>query len=141
MSWGTIDDAEFKAFATKVDRSITSDELMKAVQTSTKRVGTQFMKSVKSRTPVAKYPKGSGRTGGTLRRGWETKGPTLSSKDIVLTMLNNVEYAEYVESGHRTRGGGWVPGKHMLMKAMFEIDDQITALLTPTLQNYLTRLI
>lgn len=67
------------------------------------------------------------RTGGTLKRGWTAnrKGSaagyaqglqvTKNGNDYVIEVINPVEYASYVEFGHRTRDGkGWVPGKFML---------------------------
>lgn len=74
-----------------------------------------------------------GKNGGTLRRGWTAKteqeatsgsgnGLSLvnayvdalpiskSGKTYVVEIINPVEYASYVEYGHRTPGGGWVAG-------------------------------
>ena len=40
---------------------------------------------------------------------------TKSGKYIVIPIINPVDYASFVEQGHRTRGGGgWVKGRHML---------------------------
>lgn len=64
---------------------------------------------------------------GTLRRGW-SGGVDMTPTQIAnetpvdkvgnvfsIIVSNNVEYAVYVEYGHRTRGGkSWVPGKFML---------------------------
>lgn len=129
MSWGTIDDDEFQAFVKQVNAKIDSDQLKKEISQSARKVGTQTLKGVKSRTPV---------DSGTLRRGWQIEGPFISSLVISLTVSNNIEYAPFVESGHRTRGGvGWVPGSHMLMETLFEIDNQLPELLTPALQRFL----
>ena len=81
----------------------------------------------------------SGKMGGTLRRGWTSKshkeaesgtGKSSVSEGIayadslkinhyggflVIEIINPVEYASYVEYGHRTRNHkGWVPGRFML---------------------------
>ena len=71
----------------------------------------------------------SGKVGGTLRRGW-TGGKDQKASFYagnlkvnhfggvyVIEIVNPVEYASYVEFGHRTRNGagvGWVEGKFML---------------------------
>lgn len=129
MSWGTIDTKQFDAFAEHINAEVSSNKLKTAVRESVRRVGTQTLRGVKNRTPAKT---------GTLRRGWDLQGPFIGPAVISLTVSNNVEYAPFVESGHRTRGGGgWVPGSHMLMKTLFEIDDQMPALLTPALQSYL----
>lgn len=69
----------------------------------------------------------NGKVGGTLRRGWTGEKSQSASAYVgnlkvhhfgnsyVIEITNPVEYASYVEFGHRTRGGGgWVEGHHML---------------------------
>ena len=77
----------------------------------------------------------SGKNGGTLRRGWiaKTQGDAASQggsdakayaealpvaksgNTYSIEVINPVEYASYVEFGHRTRGGdGWVDGHYFL---------------------------
>ena len=52
---------------------------------------------------------------GQLRRSWE-----LEKGDLYVKLYNNVEYAQFVEFGHRTRGGkSYVEGVYML-KTSFE---------------------
>lgn len=76
-----------------------------------------------------------GKNGGTLRRGWTAKthdeaagGSGLnraaeyadalpiskSGNTYTIEIINPVEYASYVEFGHRTPKGGWVPGHYFL---------------------------
>lgn len=76
----------------------------------------------------------SGKVGGTLRRGW-TAGKNQNAKDYanslkinhfsdtyVIEITNPVEYASYVEYGHRTRNGkGWVEGRFMMTISEQEI--------------------
>ena len=57
-----------------------------------------LLRNTKMKTPVGQY--NDGRTGGTLRRSW-----TLEKGDLYVKLYNNVEYAQFVEFGHRTRGG------------------------------------
>lgn len=53
--------------------------------------------------------KSSGRWGGTLRRGW-TIGPiTKEGNTYKVDIINPVEYASYVEYGHRQEPGRYVP--------------------------------
>ena len=41
---------------------------------------------------------------------------------VVIEIINPVEYASYVEYGHRTRNHtGWVPGKFMMTISVQEI--------------------
>lgn len=74
---------------------------------------------------------------GHLRRGW-TGGVERSVPDYIqdiaitkhgdvyeIIVENSVEYALYVEYGHRTRdGAGWVPGQFMLTISEQEINGQ-----------------
>ena len=87
----------------------------------------------------------SGKVGGTLRRGWTAKtheeaaGGSGSADAkayaesltvnhvgdmVVIEIINPVEYASYVEYGHRTRNHtGWVPGRFMMTISVQEIQN------------------
>lgn len=103
----------------------------------------------------------AGYTGGTLRRGW-TGGvnqdaskyaqnlPIVQAGDTFeVEIINPVEYAPYVEYGHRQSPGryvpalgkslkqAWVPGKFMLTKSEIELNQQAPAILEKKLQKYL----
>ena len=68
--------------------------------------GGKLLRDTKQRTPVDT---------GQLRRGWE-----LEKEDLYIRLYNNVEYAQFIEWGHRTRGGrSYVEGVYML-KTSFE---------------------
>ena len=109
------------------------------------------MSKVIRRTPVGQYPKGSGKVGGTLRRGW-TSGKSQSAAAFanslpvhhfgdtyVIEVINPVEYASYVEFGHRTAGGnGWVEGRHMLTISEEEIKRDATGILEAKLKKWLS---
>ena len=139
MSWGTVDDSEFQEWAKEVKTEANASLLKQEVAESTKRVGAQLLKTLKSTTPVGQYT--DGRTGGTLRRGWDIQGPSISATGIILTAVNNVEYASYVEEGHRTRGGGgWIEGQFFMKDSFDQVEDQLSRLITPTLQRFLNKL-
>lgn len=88
-------------------------------------------------TGKIKHVKKTTKLGGTLRRGWTSKThdeaasgkgkngkpakeyaaslPVRKVGDYYeIEIINPVEYASYVEFGHRTRNGGWVEGQYML---------------------------
>ena len=87
----------------------------------------------------------SGKKGGTLRRGWTSKtheeaaqgGSTSTAQAwaqqlqinhvgnvLQIEVINPVEYASYVEYGHRTANHkGWVAGRFMLTISEQEIQD------------------
>lgn len=51
----------------------------------------------------------SDKQGGALRRGWVVRGPYYFGNNYVCELINPVEYAPYVEYGHRQTPGRYVP--------------------------------
>lgn len=114
-----------------------------------KEMAARLLSLVKPKTPVGVYDDPS-RKGGTLRRGWtggkntdaEAFAKSLeiekSGKTYTITVENNVEYAPYVEYGHRTRGGkGFVQGKHMLETSEQELKALSPKILQDKLEKFL----
>lgn len=98
----------------------------------------RFLRKVIKRTPVGVYPAGSGRKGGTLRRGWSTQNMRIyhSASSCLVEIINPVEYASYVEYGHRTRGGkGWVKGRFMMTISAEEIERDTPLILSRKLKK------
>ena len=133
-----------------------------------KELAARLLAKVIKRTPVHDYSKDRhvhfvtkdgktvdfeadvGKTGGTLRRGW-TAGKRSNAKayadsltvdkvgtDYVIEIINPVEYASYVEFGHRTRNHkGWVEGQFMLTISEDEIRKSAPRILEKKLETYL----
>ena len=90
-----------------------SDDFFEA---ASREIAARLLAKVIKRTPVGTYPSNSGKVGGTLRRGWTagTNQAATSYADsltvhhfgdtYVIEIINPVEYASYVEFGHRTDG-------------------------------------
>lgn len=119
-------------------------EFQKKMQTLTNNMGEildicarelaqRLMAKVIKRTPVGKYPAGTGKVGGTLRRGWSQGGKYKiyhSASACMIEISNPVEYASYVEYGHRTANHtGWVPGHFMMTISVEEIQRDAPAIL------------
>lgn len=120
-----VDDAEFQAWAKRVESKANPAQLKAELQTSLKRVGVQAQRTVEGRTPVDT---------GSLRRGWNVANAGV----MAIELYNNVEYAPFVENGHRTRGGGgWVPGQFFLRDSIAEISAMMPSLITPGLTKVL----
>lgn len=95
----------------------TEAEMQIFIESCAKELAARLLTKVIKRTPVGQYPSGSGKTGGTLRRGWtgekassgEGYANSLSVKKsgntYQIEIVNPLDYASYVEFGHRTRGG------------------------------------
>lgn len=124
MAFFTVDDDEFQAWAKEVQtKAANPTQLKTELQQSLKRVGVQAQRRVSNSTPVDT---------GNLRRGWNIDGPFISGAVISLQLYNGVEYAGFIENGHRTRGGGgWVPGRFMLRDSIEAISGELPLLLTP----------
>ena len=114
-----------------------------------KDLAARLLSLVKPKTPVGVYDDPS-RKGGTLRRGWtggkntdaEAFAKSLeiekSGNTYTITVENNVEYAPYVEYGHRTRGGkGFVQGKRMLEISEQELEALAPKILQDKLEKFL----
>jgi hypothetical protein len=85
-------------------------------------VGKQMADEVKRNTPVDT---------GNLRDSihHEISGDTIS-------ITTDVVYAPYVDKGHATKGGTFVPGRHMFTKAMLKAD----AVVDPEVKRFLSKI-
>ena len=126
---------------------------------ATKEVAGRFLERVDKATPVGEYPSGSGKTGGTLRAGWvgatkedpKPKGkpypygkkqPVSKSGDTYTVDLENkVEYASYVELGHRIirnkKQIGVVPPKYFVKKTEEAFAPEANGWVKKVLEKYL----
>lgn len=120
------------------------------LESCAKELAARLLSKVIKRTPVGQYPEGSGKTGGTLRRGWTANQGgnaasyanslrvTKQGNDYVIEIINPVEYASYVEFGHRTRDHqGWVEGKFFLTISEDEIRRSAPQVLQRKLDKFL----
>lgn len=138
-----------------------------------KELAARLLAKVIKHTPVRQYPANSGKKGGTLRRGWTSKThkeaengsgtPNAAmaaayaeslqinhiGKMLQIEIINPVEYASYVEYGHRQEPGryvpelgkrlkkGWVQGQFMLTVSEQEIQDIAPKVLTSKIKKFL----
>ena len=117
----------------------------------------RLLSLVIKKTPVGRRPDNltkdaaewwSGYVGGTLRRSWTAKIRRYGY-GIQITIENPVEYASYVEEGHRQTPGrfvpaigkslksGFVPGQHMLQLSLQELERIAPALLERKIEAFL----
>lgn len=122
----------------------------KFVEACAKELAARLLRMVVKRTPVGEYPKSSGKKGGTLRRGWtgEKRSSAQNYADFltvhhfgdtyVIEIVNPVEYASYVEYGHRTANHkGWVKGKFMMTISKQELEKIAPKVLENKIKKYL----
>ena len=131
---GKVDFSGLENFVDKLEKSFNQTQVDAFIDSCAKELAARLLAKVIKRTPVGEYPASTGKKGGTLRRGWTggKDGSAISYANglkvrhsggaYVIEIVNPIEYASYVEFGHRTRGGkGWVEGKFMLTISEQEI--------------------
>lgn len=135
--WGRVDFRELQALERRIDRLEKAD-FDKFCREAAKELALRLKTSVVKRTPVGVYSPSSGKKGGTLRRGW-TIGEVVKDGDVYrIDIINPVEYAPYVEYGHRTANGkGWVPGHFMLTISVQQLENMLPGLLEKKLYSML----
>ncbi|MFI3231195.1 MAG: HK97 gp10 family phage protein [bacterium] len=84
---------------------------------------------VKSNTPVDTS---------RLRDGWKVGSIKKKGDTYYIEVFNNIEYVEYVEEGHRTRGGGRViQGVKMFEVSLTEINNALPNYLSSWLSDFM----
>jgi hypothetical protein len=147
--WGRVDYKQFQELQKRMEKmqAAAKQEFFEA---AAKELAARLLAKVIKRTPVGKYPASTGKNGGTLRRGWtggkRSAGAAFAADLQIkkigdtyeIEIINPVEYASYVEFGHRTRNhSGWVPGRFMMTISEQEIDIAAPKILERKLTKYL----
>lgn len=113
-SGGSFKFDDFKRLQKKFEK-LNQRELDLFFEDVAKELTARLLAKVIKRTPVGQYSRGTGKTGGTLRRGWTAEKNQSAvqyaeslvihryGNTFVIEIINPVEYASYVEFGHRTR--------------------------------------
>lgn len=145
---GGFDAKQLKKFAEELQKLQDPDAF---VESCIKELAARLLRMVIKRTPVGEYPNKSGKKGGTLRRGWTGSKGQASAKGYaddmkvnhfgdtyVVEIVNPVEYASYVEYGHRTADhSGWVKGQFMMTISEQELERIAPAVLEAKIKKYL----
>lgn len=139
---------ELKDFEKQIQKL--GDNQDQFIEACAKELAARLLAKVVKRTPKGVYKKGSGKVGGTLQRGW-TGGQNSAAKSYAnslnvqhsgntykIEIINPVEYASYVEYGHRTRNHkGWVEGKFMMTISEEELQTIAPKILENKLRKYM----
>lgn len=118
--WGNADFEQLKQLQDRLQK-LEQIDLDKFCRDVSKELAARLLALVIPRTPVGDYPNETGKKGGALRRGW-TGGKNAGAKSYAeslpiskagntytIEVINPVEYASYVEFGHRQTPGRFVP--------------------------------
>ena len=135
--WGAIDYRNIQKLQKRM-RELETSDFDKLCREGAQGLAARLLRKVVKRTPVGQYPSGSGKTGGTLRRGWAIDADIVKvGNEYEITVFNNVHYASYVEFGHRTRNGGWVVGRFMMTESEIEMEAQAPKILERKIEKIL----
>lgn len=155
--WGKCDYRSVQRLRDNLQK-LQNVDLDKFCQDASKELAARLLVLTIKRTPVGRYPKETGKKGGTLRRGWTAKteqeaqgGSPGDAKtyakalpvkkqggNYIVEVINPVHYASYVEFGHRTANGrGWVAGRYFLTISEQELEQLAPALIERKLEALL----
>ena len=149
---GTFNFQDFEKIKDNLEK-LNQEQVDLFIDACAKELAARLLAKVIKRTPVGDYPNSSGKKGGTLLRGW-TGGKNSSAvayadsltihhfgDAYVIEIINPVEYASYVEFGHRTANHkGWVNGRFMLTISEQEIQQAAPAIIEKKLMKQMGEL-
>lgn len=149
---GTINFRDFERIQSNLEK-LNQEQVDIFIDACAKELAARLLAKVIKRTPVGDYPNSSGKKGGTLSRGW-TAGKNQSAVSYadslpihhfgdayVIEIINPVEYASYVEFGHRTANHkGWVNGRFMLTISEQEIQSAAPGIIEKKLMKQMGEL-
>ena len=132
---GGFDARELRKLRDELEKLQEPEEFMKDCA---KELAARLLKMVVQRTPADT---------GTLRRAWTAGTSSEGSANSVqvnhfgnvyeIAITNPMEYASYVEYGHRTPNHkGWVPGKFMMKISEEELERIAPAILEQRIYRY-----
>lgn len=156
--WGKCDFRELEQLNKRLEQ-LSSVDFDAFCRKMSNEIAARLLEKVKKRTPVgvvpgyatdeAKEEYWSGYEGGTLRDAWTILPVEKQGDQYIVTVVNNTEYASYVEYGHRQTPGryvpalgkslkaSWVKGRFMLTISTQELETQAPALLQQKLYLFL----
>ena len=158
--WGNADFEQLRELQERLQK-LQSVDLNKFCEDASKELAARLLALVIPRTPVGTYPTETGKNAGTLRRGWtagKETAPGAYAKSLpveksgnyyIIRVINPVEYASYVEFGHRQTPGrfvpaigkrlksGWVNGQYFLTLSEQDLERIAPAVLQKRLDKLL----
>ncbi|KAE9633720.1 HK97 gp10 family phage protein [Defluviitalea raffinosedens] len=135
--WGKVDYKQFKNLQQKIEK-LSKADMNQFNEKMIKELAARMLAKVIKRTPVGQYPAETGKKGGTLRRGWTIGQVVKKGNTFEIEVINSVNYASYVEYGHRTRDHkGWVNGRFMMTISEQELEEDAPKIIEKKLTKYL----
>ncbi len=159
--WGSADFEKLKELQKKLLEM--QKEIDEFCREAARVLAARLLNKALPLTPRGTYPPSSGKNGGTLKRGWlaetheEAAGGsgtptaqkareyamslpvTKNGNNFTIEVINPVEYASYVEFGHRTVNGGFVKGQYFLTTAKQIVEMEKEHILQTELDKFLKK--
>lgn len=139
---GNFDYSDFKKLANSFQKALDERVIERWIKEFLLEMAFRAERKIKKRTPVGVYSNQvsfstkdgkevnfttrTSKTGGHLRRNWQVGSVVRQGNAYVVEIFNNVEYASWVEYGHRTKNHkGWVEGRFMATISMQEMEREL----------------
>ncbi|WP_039237542.1 HK97 gp10 family phage protein [Clostridium sp. K25] len=114
---GSFDYSGFKDMAKRFNKALDERVIERWIREFLLEMAFRAERKIKKRTPV---------DSGHLRRNWQVGNVEKRGNAYVVEIFNNIEYASFVNNGHRTRDHkGWVEGRFMVEISLDEIERQL----------------
>ncbi|TPR12394.1 HK97 gp10 family phage protein [Apilactobacillus timberlakei] len=132
--FGDISDKQFQDFAKRVGDEVKTKGMLKKATNRMNIVANYTFRNVVKMTPTKT---------GTLKRGWSRSDVRYVNDEIVVKISNDVNYASFVENGHRTvNGKNWVEGQFMAKKSLAMTEEnKLNKTMHKELDGYLSKLL
>ena len=141
MKWGKCDFKQFKKLAENFEAAIQDQKIDEVLKALLFELANRVLALTKEKTPVGIYDTG-GRVGGHLRRNWFIGDVKRAGDELSIEIYNTVEYALFVEYGHRTRNHkSWVEGRFMLKISMKSIEQMLPKITEQHVKKFLEGLL
>lgn len=125
-----IDDREIRRYKQNLERLLRGD-LEQFCKDTVNEMGARLLRLVKQKTPVET---------GSLRREWNIEIVQKQGEMYYTIVFNPLEYAPYIEYGHRTKNHhGWVQGYFMMTLSEQEIQTMSQAIITRKIERFVRR--
>ena len=126
----TFDVSELEAFKNNLQGL--QDQTDSIIIEALEEIVAREIRMVKKGTPVDT---------GILRKAWRITDIKKAGSSFEVSVYNNMDYADYVEFGHRTRDHkNWVPGKFMLTVSERQIEKVMEEIVDRHLEEAFSKL-
>ena len=143
-SWGSVDFSALERWSKQIYTAMADNAAQKLTEQVLLELANRVLRRTKQKTPVDT---------GTLRRSWQVGEVVRHGDYLEVEIYNPVEYAEFVEYGHRQEPGryvpalgkqlkqSYVPGQYMLTLSIKEVEALAPALIGKRSDEFMRRLL